>query len=49
MGKRGEVVVRPLDGRLRIPVQLVDVPAAINEIDVLQSSPSVCALFVCRA
>ena len=34
-GKLGQVVVHPLGCRIRIPVQLVNVPVAVNEIDVL--------------
>jgi hypothetical protein len=35
VGKRGEVFIDPLGGRIRAPVQLVNVPAGIDEIDVL--------------
>ena len=34
-GKAGQVVVDPLGGRIRAPVQLVNMPVALNEIDVL--------------
>ena len=35
VGKAGQVVVHPLGGRIRAPVQLMNVPVGINEIDVL--------------